>query len=481
MTSKKWTIGRRTMLRSLTTGISAAVALPILESMLDTHGEAFAEDGSRIPVRYGTFFWGNGVRLDRWIPNKVGGQWWTDPNEELAPLAENPRVRERVSILSDFAVLQGGTGHHHSRAQVLSGHYIPEPDGTCCGRVGGPSSDWLVRQAWTGQSQLRDGVDVGVSQAQKGGSLSVNRGLVFDDEGQAQPLEMSPRALFDGLFGNGLPDDVPQIDLSAFQDSRYRMVDLVREDAARLRTRLGRADQRRLDDHLAHLDDVDRAIDSLGSASACALPAATPGMAEDYRQQVMITQDGQPATISGELLTEKNDVMAELVVLALACDLSRVFTYQHHGMQSDALFWMLPSVSLGSHQSTHDDRANSPNPQAQDFEAVHEIATYVMSQFNVLLDKLASMPEGATDLLHNCAIYATTEYGDASTHSPETMIAMVAGGACGALAAGAHHQGGGRNAVEIPLTLMRAVGLELDGFGAGVARATNSFEPLLES
>lgn len=479
MTSKKWILGRRTMLRSLTTGISAAVALPIFESMLDSHGEAFAEDGAPIPVRYGTFFWGNGTRLDRWIPNKVGAQWWTDPNEELAAIAQNPRVRERVSILSDFAVNMTGTAHHHARAQMVSGHYIPEPDGTCCGRVGGPSSDWLVRQAWAGQSQLRDGVDVGVSQAQKGSGLSVNRGLVFDDEGQAQPLEMSPRALFDGLFGNGLPDDVPQVDLTAFQDSRYRMVDLVREDAARLRMRLGGADQRRLDDHLAHLDDVDRAIESLDSASSCTLPGAEPGMAEDYRQQVMLTQDGQPATITGELLTEKNDVMAELVALALACDLSRVFTFQHHGMQTDALFWMLPSVSLGSHQSTHDDRGNSPNPQAQDFEAVHEIATYVMSQFNVLLDKLASIPEGNSDLLHNCAIYATSEYGDASTHARDTMIAMVAGGAGGALAPGAHHQGGGRNAVEIPLTLMRAVGLEVDGFGSGPARATATFDPLL--
>lgn len=481
MVSKKLMLSRRTMLRSLTTGIGAAVALPIFESMLDVHGEAFAEDGAPIPVRYGTFFWGNGTRLDRWIPNKVGGQWWTDPNEELAAIAENPLVRERVSILSDFALRMDGTAHHHARAQMIAGHYIPEPDGTCCGRVGGPSSDWLVRNAWAGQSQLRDGIDVGVSQMQKGGSsFSINAGLVFDDDGNSQPLEMSPRALFDSLFGNGLPDDVPQIDLAAFQDSRYRMVDLVREDAARLRLRLGSADQHRLDDHLDHLDEVERAIDALDGTSGCSLPLMEPLMAEEYRQQVEITQDGQGATITGELLTEKNAVMAELVALALACDLTRVFTFQHHGMQTDTMFWMLPSVSLGSHQSTHDDRANSPDPQARDFEAVHDIATYVMSQFNVLLDALARIPEGNADLLHNCAIYGTSEYGDASSHSRDSMIALIAGGAGGALSPGAHHRGQGRNAVEIPLTMMRAVGLDIDGFGQGEARATDSFEPLLQ-
>ena len=467
------------MLRGSLAGVSAAIALPIMESMLDTHGEAFA-GGDPIPVRYGTFFWGNGTRLDRWIPQTVGPQWWNNPNEELAAIAQNEAIRERVSILSDFALRMNGTAHHHARAQLVTGTYQAEPDGTCCGRPVGPSSDWLVRQAWSGLSQLRDGVDVGVSQTQKGGSsFSVNTGLVFDDGGGAQPLEMSPRSLFDSLFGSGLPDDVPQVDITAFQDSRYRMVDLVREDAARLRQRLGMNDQRRLDDHLAHLDEVDRAIDALDGSTACSLPTMRAGMAEEYRQQVNIVQDGQPATITGELLVEKNAVMAELVALALACDLTRVFTFQHHGMQTDTVFWNLPSVSLGSHMSTHDDRNNSPNPEAQDFEAVHEIATFVMSQFGVLLDALARIPEGDSDLLHNCGIYGTSEYGDASTHSRDTMIALIAGGAGGALVPGSHFQGGGRNAVEIPLTLMRAVGLDIDGFGQGAARATDSFEPLL--
>lgn len=467
------------MLRSLATGITAAVGLPIFECMLDAHGEAFA-DGTPIPVRYGTFFWGNGVRLDRWIPNKLGPQWWTDPNEELAALAENPDVRERLSILTDFALNQDGTAHHHARAQMVTGHYVPEMGGGCCGAPGGPSSDWLVRQAWAGLSQLRDGVDVGVSRQNKGaGGFSISNGLVFNDAGAPQPLEMSPRALFDNLFGNGLPDDIPEIDITAFKNSRFRMVDLVRDDAARLRTKLGTYDQRRLDDHLMHLDEIERSIDLLDSASACMVPDNEPGEADEYQQQVMITQDGQPATIMGELLTEKNEVMADLVALSLACDLTRVFTYQHHGMQTDTMFWMLPSVSLGSHQSTHDDRGNSPNPQASDYEAVHEIATYVMSQFNTLLDALARVPEGDHDLLHNCAIYATSEYGDATTHSRTTQIAMIAGGGGGTLVPGAHLQGGGRNAVEIPLTMMRAVGLEIDGFGAGEARATASFDPLL--
>lgn len=477
----KTILSRRTMLRSLTTGVGVAVGLPIFEAMLNEHGDAFAGDGGPLPVRYGTFFWGNGVRPDRWVPNKVGAQWWEDPNEELVSIANNPAVRDRVNILSGFRLVPiSGTAHHMPRGQVLTGSYTPSPGGACCGSVAGPSADWHVRQAWAGQSLLRDAVDVGISQMNKGASsFSVSSGTVFDDNGNAQPLEMSPRAVFDSLFGNGLPDDVPQVDLTAFQNSRYAMVDLVREDAARLRAKLGANDQARIDAHLEQLLEVERSIDALQSASSCAVPKQYPEPADYYRQEVMITQDGAPATITGELLTEKNEVMANLIALSLACDLTRVFTYQHHGMQTDTVFWNLPSVSLGHHQSTHDDRNDSPNPQAQDFEAVHEIAEYVMSQFNVLLEALAAMPEGSGDVLDNCAIYAVSEYGDASAHSQQNLSIMTAGRAGGTLKGGYHFDGAGRYVQDVPLTLMQAVGLDIDGFGQGELRSTTPYDALL--
>jgi hypothetical protein len=102
-----------------------------------------------------------------------------------------------------------------------------------------------------------------------------------------------------------------------------------------------------------------------------------------------------------------------------------------------------------------------------------------MSQFNVLLEALAAMPEGATDVLDNCAIYAVSEYGDASAHSLQNLSILVAGRAGGALNSGQHFQGNGHFVEEVPLTLMRAVGLDVDGFGQGPMRSTTTFDPLL--
>ncbi|MEL6195917.1 MAG: DUF1552 domain-containing protein [Myxococcota bacterium] len=481
--SRRGVLSRRAVLRGVAHGAAAAVALPVLECMLDSNGIAYAEDGAPLPVRYGTFFWGNGVRPDRWQPNIIGANWWQDPNEELAPIAESEAIRNRVSIFSNFALkLVEGTAHHKARAQMLTGTYQPSADGNCCGRVIGPSADWLIRNAWRGRSKLRDGLDVGISAQNKGGNMfNINRGCVFNDQGDAQPLEMSPQSVYDSLFGGGLPDDVSADDAEAFKTTRRSMLDVVREDASRLRTRLGNSDRRRLDDHLDHLQTIERGIDAYESASTCALPDGGVPLADDrFRRQVSIDRDGGNVTLTGELLTEKNAIMAELVALALACDLTRVFTFQHHGMQTDTLFWNLPGVSLGSHQSTHDDRAPQQGvSQARDFQAVHEIATYVMSQFRVLLEALAKLPEGSGDILDNTVIYATSEYADASSHSMNNMIALVAGGGGGVMRTGAHFDGEKRNAVEIPLTIMRALGLELDGFGQGQSRATNSYDPML--
>ena len=52
-------IKRRTMLRGILGASAVSVGLPLLEAMLDSHGEALA-DGSPLPLRFGVWFWGNG-------------------------------------------------------------------------------------------------------------------------------------------------------------------------------------------------------------------------------------------------------------------------------------------------------------------------------------------------------------------------------------------------------------------------------------
>ncbi|HET6584377.1 MAG TPA: hypothetical protein VFG69_13040, partial [Nannocystaceae bacterium] len=81
---RRFSLPRRTFLRGAIGGASIACGLPLLDAMLDGHGEALA-DGSPLPIRFVSFFFGNGVLLDRFEPTTTGANW--TPSPELMPLA----------------------------------------------------------------------------------------------------------------------------------------------------------------------------------------------------------------------------------------------------------------------------------------------------------------------------------------------------------------------------------------------------------
>jgi len=65
---RKLILNRRTVLRGALGGVGISVGLPPLEAMFNANGTAYAQSNAAIPKRLGLFFWGNGVKLDRWVP-----------------------------------------------------------------------------------------------------------------------------------------------------------------------------------------------------------------------------------------------------------------------------------------------------------------------------------------------------------------------------------------------------------------------------
>lgn len=448
-------LSRRTMLRGLVAGVGASIALPPLEAMFNTNGTAYAGGGA-IPVRYGTFFWGSGVRPDRWVPRRTGAEWWRDPNEALTPLAESVLVRDHVSVLTGFNCIDGGSSNHQAgRAIILTGTY--DPARYEYGDAIGPSTDFIIASAWEGRTRFRS-LDVGISEVGKGGRV-VRGTTSFDAGGNPTGAEFSPRRVFDRLFSMGVESGSTG---AAVAEVRQSMVDVVRADAVRLRARLGVNDQRRLDAHLDGIRNLERSLEGL-EVSRCEAPASPP--------------DGFSADRSHELLEEKNRVMADLVAMAFACDLTRVVSYQYTAMQSDCIFWQV-GAEQGSHVLTHDDRGLSDRLAPQ-YERVHMVTTFVVRNFTALLEALARIPEGDGTVLDNSVIFATSDVSDGTLHNHSNMPILIGGRAGGRLVRGTHIRGGGENTSKIPLTILRTLGLEVDGFGSGAPRATDTYDALL--
>ena len=69
---------RRTVLRGmLAGGVSVVIPLPRMAGMLNGNGTAYAA-GGKLPLRYGTWFFGNGINPPEWVPTAAGlGNAWT--------------------------------------------------------------------------------------------------------------------------------------------------------------------------------------------------------------------------------------------------------------------------------------------------------------------------------------------------------------------------------------------------------------------
>ena len=95
---------RRSFLRGILGGAAVYVGIPALDTFLNGNGSAFA-DGAKLPVRFGTYFWGLGLTDTptggtRWVPTKTGAGY------EITPELESLRsVKDKVSVFSGFRKL----------------------------------------------------------------------------------------------------------------------------------------------------------------------------------------------------------------------------------------------------------------------------------------------------------------------------------------------------------------------------------------
>ena len=133
-------------------------------------------------------------------------------------------------------------------------------------------------------------------------------------------------------------------------------------------------------------------------------------------------------------------------------------------MQADTIFWQIGGVQ-GAHVQTHDDRSVSDEERLMpQYERIHLSVQFIMQNFARLCEALARVPEGDSNVLHNTIIYGTSEIADGTRHTYFDMPILVAGR---------------ENTSNVPYTLMRALGLDVGGFGDGPSRSDGVVSSIL--
>lgn len=423
----KSSLHRRTVLRGLAWGVPAAIALPTLDIMLNGNGTAYA-NGAQLPLRLGIWYWGSGVHRGRFFPGQTGSNWELTP--ELAPLAE---VRDHLNVLSGYDIKSDGIVHHVGTAVMKTGrNYIHLGGGTFDTDVAVHSFDVSVAESM-GSDLPFSRLDVGVYSDGlfKGEGLNT-RALSHAGPNRPNYAETNPSAVFERLFA--------EQSVGIHQLGRESVLDAVAEDANALIPKLGASDRARVEQHLEAIRSIERRLDP--GADGCQAPTH-PGV-------------GAPDPVRPDMVLN-NELMVDLVGVALACDLTRVFTFRHHGWTDDPVFWHLGGANDTHHNLTHNEAGDQPT--------VRSINEFTMGEFAKLLERLASTPEGDGSILDQCAIMAYSEVGEGRNHSREDIPIIVAGRAGGALRTGLHHRGSRESATKVHLTLVRALGLDWPSFG----------------
>ena len=191
-------------------------------------------------------------------------------------------------------------------------------------------------------------------------------------------------------------------------------------ETGRVKSLVGVEDRNKLDAHLTAMRDVEtRLVGMTGSGTAASGGASCTKPTE---QAVDLKND--------DLYLKAGQMQMDLAVAALACDQTRILTFQWSYSESEHLFAFL-EISGNHHAISHDFSSSGAN-----YDAYNKIQTWYAQQFAYLLGKMDAYKEGARTLLDNSVVLWATEIGESTQHDLTMMPYVLAGSAGGKLRAG---------------------------------------------
>jgi len=401
---------RRRVLRG---ALGAAIGLPFLESLpaLPARALAAASVLATFPTRFVVMFSPSGTVPSAWTPVGTENQFTLSPI--LSPLANH-----QADIVVIGGVSQrggGGDGHQNGMAGMLTGQLLnPGPfagvGSAPAGWAAGPSVDQRVASVLGTTTQLRS-LELGV---QVGAADDYAR-MCYRDADQPLPPVEDPSQAYASIFTDLHTD--PNL-LARLRMRNQSILDTLGAQYARTASRLAAADRARLDQHLTAVRELERRLTT---------PFAPPpgGVCRDPAPPVGATGANDEFAAIGAL-------QIDLLVMALACDLTRVASLQWSRALSPTRFTWLPvPIAEGHHELSH-----RGDDDAAAVDKLTRINQWYATQLANLMAKLKAVPEGEGTLLDHTLILWCNELAKGNTHSRVGAPYVLAGRAGGALRTG---------------------------------------------
>ena len=442
MITSKNRINRRTVLRGAG---GVAIGLPFLSAML-APGRSHAQDST--PTRLVVFYNPGGTLLDQWRPS--GSETDFTLTSMMSPLAP---FQDRLVFVDgvDMSITQLGYGHPHSRGmggvltgqELLAGNY--NTNGGNAGFAAGASVDQVVAAA------ISEGVRFPSLEVSAGWSTGITAGgqphpgniinyqPPSSPGGAAVPVPPStdPLNTLNRVFAGLEPDADANAtaELSAWNAS---ILDGVQDDFNRVMGLLGAEDRAKLEAHVALVRETEEGLKQSVTAG-CVAPDSvdpTPGYYDDPIADGVsrgASDGGDAAITTGAKVPLKGDVMTDLLVTAMACDLTRVGTMQWSDSEAKFMLGFLNDNNGNPLTDHHHGYQHDRGYQPGSLEIIYH---FYMEKFASLLQKLDSVDEGDGTLLDHSLVLSVSEIQMPESHAQNNMPFILAGGASGQLQTG---------------------------------------------
>ena len=404
-------LSRRTVLR----GLGTTIALPLLDSMVP----AFAASRrlvEKAPRRMAFVYIPNGAIMEDWTPEKTGARYDFKPIlQPLKPFRDTMKVLSGLAQHNGKALGDGAGDHARAAATFLTGVHPKKTDGADI--LAGISVDQVAARRVghkTRFASLELGTEPGrlAGNCDSGYSCAYSNSISWRSPTTPNPPEINPRLVFERLFGDIRSGETPKVRARRLRQDGS-ILDFVQEDAKKLQLTLGATDQRKLDEYLEGIRDIERRITL------------------DENQSVQLPPDlEKPAGIPAEF-TDHIKILFDLMTVALQTDMTRIVTFMI-GREGSNRTYREIGVPDPHHGLTH-----HQDEQAK-IDKISKINRFHAEQFAYLLGKMRSVPDGDGTLLDNSMIVYGSSLGDGNRHTHHDLPVLLAGRAGGTVKAGRH-------------------------------------------
>jgi hypothetical protein len=404
-------LSRRNVLR----GAGVALALPWLESLAPRAARAQAVPPRRSFV---AMYFPCGV-ADFWRPTATGtGNAWT-LSPILEPLAP---LKPFVNVLSSVGNYGPFGGHIEPSHGNLTGAVLSctkptrdpaNPLGTTS--FGGVSVDQVIAKAIGNRTKL-DSLQVGLStldSSPDGVPAAFSRSISWRSPTEPLYKLVSPQAVFDRIVSSSDGAFAPR------RAADKSVLDYVLGHAATVKGQLGRSDRARLDQFLTSVRGLETDIQSAVLSGCAAVPRPT---------ETFDVGNVPPGYDRGK----HADLMIDLVVMALQCDVTRVVSFMLDDSRSDFVYNFLAERHFTPTTSTP---GTAPCGSLHGLTAAGNtnngwatINRWFVEKLARLCGKLQAIPDGSATLLDSTAVWFGSEMHGGNHDGLDLPIVTVGGG-----------------------------------------------------